>query len=200
MTGTPLRQSYREHVRRRSLEVARALAIAKGWDKVRVSEVAELVGTSRPSIYKEFGDKQGLGDAMVVEEAQRFLVGIQAVLDDHVDSAREGIAAAVRFALEEAAASPLLAAVLTAPRAGEPPRSGTGILPLLTTSASMLALASDRLVAYFGSHFPELDARDVVEGVDALIRLTVSHLVLPVGDAAESGRRISEVAIRYIRA
>lgn len=67
-------------------------------------------------LYKELGDKQGLGDALVVREAERFLVGIQEVLDAHVGQAAEAIIQSIRFSLDEAEASPLRKAVLTASR------------------------------------------------------------------------------------
>lgn len=192
-----LRLSFRRHLRGEALRAAHALTVEKGWERVRVSEVAALIGVSRPTLYKEFTDKQGLGDALVLQEAERFMVGIAAVLDAHCGTAEEAIPAAIRYTLDEAAASPLLKAVLTSPGA-DTPRDETGVLPLLTTSKSMLEFASARLVAWFGEHFPEIDTADAVEGVDALIRLTVSHLVLPSSDSVETGRRISEVALRYL--
>ncbi|WP_324192310.1 TetR/AcrR family transcriptional regulator [Nocardia puris] len=196
MVEESVRLSFRRQLRDEAIRAAHALTVEKGWDRVRVSEVAELIGVSRPTLYKEFGDKQGLGDALVLQEAERFLIGIAEVLDRHSSAAEEAIPAAVRYTLDEAAASPLLKAVLIAP--GSTPRDETGVLPLLTTSASMLGLASERLVTWFGEHFPHIDPDDVTDGVDALIRLTVSHLVLPNTDGAEAGRRISEVALRYL--
>ena len=189
--------SFRRHLREQAIRAAHALTLEKGWDRVRVSEVAALIGVSRPTLYKEFGDKQGLGDALVLMEAERFLVGIGAVLDEHCSAVEDAIPAAVRFTLDEAAASPLLKSVLTSPSSDSPPE-GTGVLPLLSTSASMLELASARLIGWFGKHFPEIDDDDVVDGVDALIRLTVSHVVLPASASEETGRRISEVALRYL--
>jgi AcrR family transcriptional regulator len=192
-----VRLSFRRHLRKEAIRAAHALTLEKGWDRVRVSEVAALIGVSRPTLYKEFGDKQGLGDALVLEEAERFLVGIGATLDDHRDALEEAIPAAVRYTLNEASSSPLLKSVLTSPGADSRPEE-TGVLPLLTTSASMLELASARLVGWIGKHFPQLDSDDVIDGVDALIRLTISHVVLPTSDSAETGRRISEVALRYL--
>lgn len=197
VVGESVRLSFRRHLREEAIRAAHALTVEKGWDRVRVSEVATLIGVSRPTLYKEFGDKQGLGDALVLKEAERFLAGIGATLDEHRDAVEEAIPAAVRFTLDEAAASPLLKSVLTSPRAENGPEE-TGVLPLLATSASMLELASAQLVGWFGEHSPGLDADDVVDGVDALIRLTISHLVLPKSDSAETGRRISEVALRYL--
>ena len=79
--GTPsLRESYRAQVRERTIEVAYSEAVDKGWDKVRVGQVATRVGVSRALLYKEFGDKHGLGEALVLHESERFLVGVQQVL------------------------------------------------------------------------------------------------------------------------
>lgn len=196
MATETLRMSYRRHLRESALKAAYDMTVEKGWSRVRVADVAAAIGVSRPMLYKEFGDKQGLGDALVLNETERFLVGIQAVLDEHSGQAAEAITESVRFTLDEAEASPLLKAVLTASRSGA--EEGTGVLPLLATSASLLELASARLVSWFNEHFPEIDHQDVIDGVDALIRLTVSHLVLPTADSAQTGRRISQVALRYL--
>lgn len=176
--------SFRRHIREQVLRATRELTIEKGWEQVRVSEVAEVVGVSRPTLYKEFGDKQGLGDALVVAEGQRFLEGIHAILAEHTGDVQGGITAAVRFTLREAEASPLLKSVLTSNHSGDD-RAGaptTGVLPLLPTSASLLQLSSAALVAWFHDHFADLDSEDVEEVADVLVRLTVSHVVLPSAD------------------
>lgn len=194
------RVSFRRHVREQALAAARTLTIEKSWERVRMSEVADLVGISRPTLYKEFVDKRGLGDALVLQEGERFLAGIQAVLDEHSGDAARGITAAVRFTLDEAESSPLLKAVLTFnPSAEEPNSSTTGMLPLLPTSASLLELSSARMATWFIEHFPGLDATEVTDVVDALVRLTVSHLVLPIADASTTATRISHIALRYLR-
>lgn len=142
-----------------------------------------------------------MGDALVISEAERFLDGIRSVLGAHSGDPATAIAASVRYTVDEAAASPLLKAVLTsncpADGSGET-TGGTGVLPLLTMSASLLQVASRSLVGWLGDQFPELEAAEIEDSVDALVRLTVSHLVLPSGDSAETGRRISEVALRYL--
>lgn len=195
-----MRMSFRRHMRDEVLRAARELTIEKGWERVRMSEVAELVGVSRPTLYKEFTDKQGLGDALVVTEGQLFLEGIHAVLASHTGDIGGGITAAVEYTLKEAEASPLLKAALTSTRTTTTGTrdSATGVLPLLPTSASLLELSSAALIAWFGEHFDQLDPEDVNEVADVLVRLTVSHLELPAADAHTTGRRISQVALRYL--
>ena len=43
--------------------------------------IAEIVGVSRPTIYAEFGNKEGIAEALVLAETNRFLIGVQERLD-----------------------------------------------------------------------------------------------------------------------
>ncbi|WP_183097312.1 TetR family transcriptional regulator [Nocardioides pelophilus] len=196
MDRPSVRESYRRHVRGLILESAYELAVAKGWDKVRMSEIAERAGASRALLYKVFGDKASLGDALLLREADRFLAGIHLELERHRSDAAAGISAAVQFTLTEAERSPLLKAVLISHRdATDQP---LGVLPLLTTSFTLLERSTEVLVGWFMESFPELDRTDVDDAADALVRLTVSHLALPNADMNTTGRQITEVALRYL--
>ena len=50
-----------------------------------MGRVAELTGVSRPTLYKEFGDKQGLADALALGETERFVAGVVRELDETVE-------------------------------------------------------------------------------------------------------------------
>ena len=206
----PLRVQFRRQVHEQALQAAHRMLVEQGWDSVTVSAVAAAVGVSRPTFYKEFAGKQALGEALVRRETDRFLAGVAAVLEEHTADAGAtstadagatstadagaAIAAAVRYTLVQAEASPLLRAALTSTRGGD-----DSLLPLLTTrSAPLLAAASAALSGWFGEHFPELDDATVAEGVDAVVRLVVSHLVLPAAPAEETARRLARVATRYL--
>lgn len=199
---TSLRQSYRAHLRQLALEAAYGETVDKGWDKVRVGQIATSIGASRAMLYKEFGDKQGLGEALVLHEAERFLAGIKEVLAGFPTDAAGGIQASVHFTLAESEKSPLLRAVLVSYRDPtlNPGAVDTrkGMLPLITTSGRLLDVASETLGAWLHQQFPQLDATDVQNATDALVRLTVSHLALPGADAKATGQQVSEVALRYL--
>ncbi len=200
--ATALRESYRAHLRQRALEAAYTETVDKGWDKVRVGHIATSIGAPRAMIYKEFGDKQGLGEALVLHEAERFLTGIQNVLTQFPADAAGGIRASVLYTLAEAESSPLLRAVLVSHRDpmldARTLASASGMLPLITTSRRLLDVASEALAGWLHEQFPELDGADVQDATDALVRLAVSHLALPGADADTTGRRIAEVALRYL--
>lgn len=195
MTVEPLRVAFRRQLREQALQEAQALTVDRGWAQVRMGEVAARTGVSRPTLYKEFGDRQGLGEALVLRETERFLTGIGEVLEQHATDVAAGILAAVEYVLAEAEASPLLRGILTSARAGD-----DDLLPLLTTrSAPVLAAATHTLVSWFHEHFPELDPEDLADSADALARLAVSHLVLPAEDRAGTARRLTRVALRCLR-
>ncbi|MEQ7847267.1 MULTISPECIES: TetR/AcrR family transcriptional regulator [Nocardioides] len=196
MSSPSMRERYREHVRAAVLETAHDLIAERGWERVRMGEIAEAVGVSRALLYKEFGDKPGLGEAVVLREAARFIEGIENVLAHHGSDASSGLAASVGFVLEEAENSPLLRAVLISNRDSPPP--ATGILPLLTTSAQLLELASGSLARWLTSHVAGLRADEVSDAAEALVRLTVSHLALPTRSRADTARKITEVGLRCL--
>ena len=190
----PLRVAFRRQVREQALDVAHRLTLERGWDLVRVGEVAVAAGVSRPTIYKEFGNKQGIGEALVLRETDRFLAGIAERLSEHEGDPGTGIATAVEFTLREAADNPLLHAVLTSTRGG-----ADALLPLLTTrSAPVLEASSAVLTGWFCAQFPDMEPQVVAEGVDALVRLTVSHLVLPAAPPAETAARLAGLAVRFL--
>ncbi len=191
---TAPRQAFREQVHEQALEVAHAMAVERGWDAVRFGDVAVAVGVSRPTLYAAFGNKEGLAEALVLRETQRFLTGIAEVMDAHVAAPVQAVTAAVAYTLEEAERSPLLHAILTATRGGS-----ESLLPLLTTRSSpVLGAATSVLRAWFAEHVPTLRDEVVAEGVDALVRLVVSHLVLPAEDPAATPDRLARLAIGYL--
>ena len=97
--------------------------------------------------------------------------------------------------LAEADASPLLCAILTSARDAD-----NDLLPMLTTrSAPVLDAATRTLISWFTQHFPQLDPRDLADGVDALVRLAVSHLVLPVDDRTTTAHRLTRIALRTLQ-
>lgn len=194
MSVEPLRQTYRRQVHDQALEAAQAMLVDRGWDQVRFGDVAVAIGVSRPTLYAAFGNKDGLAEALVRRETDRFLTGVSAVMDEHAAAPVAAVTAAVAFTLEEAARSPLLHAILTQTRG-----ASDSLLPLLTTRSSPILQASTAvLVGWFGEHVPELDATIAYEGVDALVRLVVSHLVSPAEDVGQTPGRLARLAVRYL--
>jgi len=194
MTALSMREAFRRQVHDQALEVAHTMLVERGWDHVRFGDVAIAVGVSRPTLYAAFGNKEGLAEALVLRETDRFLSGIAEVLDAHTDDPAVAVTTAVAFTLEEAERSPLLHAILTQTRGGS-----DSLLPLLTTRSSPVLQASTTVLrGWIAEHVPDLHPDVVAEGVDALVRLVVSHLVLPAEDPSRTPERLARLAIRYL--
>lgn len=190
------KESVRVMLRDQLLDAARDLLIDRGWTQVRMAEIANRVGVSRQTVYNEFGSKEGLGEAVAMREADRFLAGISDRLDEHRDDLRAAIRSAVEYTLSEAADNPVLKAVLTATRGG-----ADELLPFFTTrSEPILNAAVGLLLAYFDAHWPDigLDADQRRFVLESVVRLVISHLVMPLAPAEEIATQISWLADRII--
>jgi hypothetical protein len=78
-------------------------------------------------------------------------------------------------------------------------RGTSDLLPLLTTRAEpMLTSSRTLLTTYLNEHWPQLPYRDVVLVAESLIRLTVSHLVLPLAPSETVADQLAELAARAL--
>ena len=176
----PVNEAFRREVRERALAVARRLTIDRGWQQVRFVEVADEVGVSRPTMYSEFGSKAGLGEALVLAETDTFLTGLTATLQEQLGDLPSAAKAALRFTVLAASENPLLHGVLT--NAGD-----RDLLRLLTSkSGPVLPIAVLVLTEWFGEHFPQVPQRMFAELIEALVRLTLSHLTQPTRELPET--------------
>ena len=181
---------------RTALLDAAADAVLHGdWAKARMADVARAAGVSRQTLYYEFGTKDALAEALALLEAERYMTGAEAAMTGHDGSPAEAIAAATEFTLREAGGNPLLKAVLT-----DSHMEGAGaMLPYLTTRAEgILAAVRARIAAYCADHWPHLPTADVELAADTVVRLTVSHLVLPGARPEQTAASIARLVDRLL--
>ncbi|WP_433384033.1 TetR family transcriptional regulator [Actinoplanes sp. CA-142083] len=195
MEVTPsYREANRARLRESLIRAARDLTVSQGWDGVRMVDVAAAVGVSRQTVYNEFHDRAGLAEALAVSEVRRFAQQVRAALFTHGGDVRAAAYAALLLTLDEAARNPLVRAILTSGRGG-----AEELLPYLTTrSEIVLTEAGGVLVEWAGVHLPDLPAEAIVLAVDSVIRLTVSHIILPLATTAETASSLAEVFVRLL--
>ncbi|MBK3624550.1 TetR family transcriptional regulator [Streptomyces sp. MBT49] len=175
------RVAWRSQARERILDEAWELAGHQGWDKVRVADLAERAEVSRPSIYKLFGDRAGIGQALVKRETERFLLGLAAVLDAHREDLATSLRAGVAHALDEGVRNPFIGAVLTATRGGT-----DALLPFLTSRPDPVFSSARTLVAaWLGEMAPDAAPRRRDAAADVVVRLTLSHMTLPATEPGD---------------
>lgn len=172
------------------LDAAAALIIERGFRRVRMQDVADAVGVSRQTVYNEFGDKWRLAQALTLRENDRYLDTVDETMNRH-DDLYSAVAAAVSYTLSTAADDPLKKAILT----------GTGsedLLPLMTTQAEpVLFEAKRRIIAHVLRQWPGHDTSELTDLADAVVRLTISHVVLPMDPPDAVAARLARLVTRY---
>ncbi|GII22929.1 TetR/AcrR family transcriptional regulator [Planosporangium mesophilum] len=186
--GERFADRVRRDLRSALLTATGELIVAYGFRRLRMADVAARVGVSRQTVYNEFGDKSRLAQALVLHETARLLDGIGAALNAYADPHR-AIREAVRYVLQDGQDNPLVKASLTGDGAEE-------LLPLITTRGEPVVLAArKRIVAQLRDKWSTPDAELVA---DTAVRLTVSHLVLPLDPPEHAAESVARVVSRLI--
>jgi AcrR family transcriptional regulator len=177
----------------RVLDAALALAAASGIQHLTMDEIAARAGVGRMTVYRRFGDKDRLLEALAVREGRRCLAELDVVSDPSApisDQVAEGFATSLRLAREH----PLLNRLARV----EPET----VLASLTADGGALFAMSRAFVATRlreSQRAGVLGPVDVEAAAEVLVRLAFSFVliqesVLPVGD----DERIRAVARRLV--
>ena len=189
---TTYSQRVRASLREELLDAATELLADHGYGRLRMVDVAGRVGVSRQTVYNEFGSKTALAQAVALRTASEFLDGIKQRLAS-TDDLVEGIRLAVIYTVEHARENRLAAAALGT---GE----GEDLLPLLTTRGEpVLRAATEVAATHYLERVPELDAASAGLLAETVVRLSLSHLVLPTHSAVEAAESVCAVIAPAIR-
>jgi AcrR family transcriptional regulator len=183
---TPFAHRARVTLRETLLEAAAELLPERGYAALRMADVAARAGVSRQTVYNEFGNKAALAEAVVLRTTAEFLDGIR----QRFLGARcllDGIRQAVVFTIEHGRENPLVAAALGT-------GAGEDLLPLLTTKgAPILKAAAELGAAHYREMRPALDAGAADLLAETVVRLCLSHLVLPTHTAVQAADAVCTV-------
>ncbi|MFD6494531.1 TetR/AcrR family transcriptional regulator [Streptomyces sp. NPDC060188] len=183
--------AWRRQMREQVLAAAGELASVRGWDRVTMADLAERAEVSRPSIYKEFGDRAGIGRALVQRETDNFLRGVAEALERPGGDVATCLVGA-SYALNESADNPLISAVLRAARHGT-----DGLLPFLASRPDPIFDSARSLLEVWLTHRePTKGVWRTAEAADVAVRLTLSHMLLPAGESD----RVPELLLQAVLA
>ena len=175
------------------LATAKDVVVAGDWERMPLAEIASRAGVSRQTVYKEFGNKYGLARALSEFETASYMEELATVLEGYPTDPVAGARAAVLHTLETGADDPLLKAILSSAR------GPSELLPWFTTRADPLLEAAGKLLTgYLTEHWPHLTTRDVRLVADSVIRLTVSHLVLPLAPIERTADDLATLVERLL--
>ena len=167
------------------------MVCAEGWGAVNMSRIADEVVISRPVLYKEFGPKRSLGEALVTRETETFLGGVVARLHAHPDDPVAGLSAATEFAVRSSQDNTLITAILAGGHGAD-----AELLPLLTTDPQpVLARAVALLGAAVRAQYilPALDDAELESTIEIVVRITLSYMLQPLGPPDRGAAQIRRV-------
>ncbi|MFJ7212007.1 transcriptional regulator, TetR family [Amycolatopsis pretoriensis] len=174
------------------LDAAADLLPDRGHAGLRMADVAAKAGVSRQTVYNEFGNKAALTQAVALRTAAEFLDGIRQRFET-ADGLLAGIHHAVVYTIEHARENRLVAAALGT-------EAGEDLLPLLTSRGEpILTAAADLAAEQYREFEPGLSAEAAALLAETVVRLSLSHLVLPTHSATEAADSVTTVLEPVIR-
>jgi AcrR family transcriptional regulator len=185
-------QASRELLRETVLDAVGELAAFQPWADVTMTDVAERAGVSRQTLYNAFGSRQELMQAYALREAERFLADTRDAIRAHAPDPRAALDAALRVFLSAAATHPVIRAMIASD-------DGDELLPLLTTrGAPLVGVVRDRLADELVAQWPTVARADAELVSDCLVRLAISHAVLPSAAPAETSGAVARILGPYV--
>ncbi|WP_170067902.1 TetR/AcrR family transcriptional regulator [Lentzea guizhouensis] len=166
------------------IEAAADLLAVRGFHGLRMIEVASRAGVSRQTVYNEFGNKEGLVQAVAAHRTEEYLAGIAQRLRQDPDP-WQAMRLAFRFTFEQTEKDRLASAMLTGQDAED-------LLPFLTIRGHpVLFHATEVVERHLSEHFPGKRVRFTAE---TTVRLALSHLLMPSGDLDDAMDAVITVA------
>ncbi len=153
----------------RVLDVAAGLLLRHGLSGLEVDDVAAASGVGRSTIYRRFGDRNGLISAALAQEGRRFFSALAGAVDS-IDRLEDQVVAAFAAGLRLVRRGDFGSLLRTEPL----------LLQLLTVdSGPIVAAARDQLVAEATRRRPDLDPTRAAGTAELLVRLAISFVILP---------------------
>lgn len=169
------------------------LVRSHGWSATSMSDIAKAVGVSRQTLYNEFGSRSALVEAYLGREIDLLVQRVTEVVRAHGDDAHLALHQAFALFLQLASDEPVVQIIVSNAEAGELHR----MLPTLGQ-----ALARGRIAQLIPEFWPQVGAADAELLADTLVRLAISHAMLPIGDpddvAAGVGRMLGPFVDRLL--
>jgi len=157
------------------------------WADITMADIARAAGVSRQTLYKEFGSRDEFSQALVLREAERFLLAVRGAVHANLDNPARALSAAFDVFLTAAAENPLVRTIVS----GD---GSEGLLVLFTThGAPVVEGAAQQLEAIIVDGWPVVERHDAELLSECLVRLAISYAALPKGPASMSAESVATV-------
>jgi AcrR family transcriptional regulator len=160
----------------------------RGWSATTMSDVAAAAGVSRQTLYNEFGSRQLLVEAYIGREVDALIERATEVVRANADDAHRALRSAFTLFLQLASDEPVVRIIVQHAEGGELHQLLTGL---------GRSLASDRIAALIPEVWPQVGA-DARLLADTLVRLAISHALLPTDDPGEVARGVGRMLAPFV--
>jgi AcrR family transcriptional regulator len=193
MSASPDRVPYptaaRTLLRETVIAAVDDLIRTRGWSATTMSDVAAAAGVSRQTLYNEFGSRQLLVEAYIGREVDALIERATEVVRANADDAHRALRSAFTLFLQLASDEPVVRIIVQHAEGGELHQLLTGL---------GRSLASDRIAALIPEVWPQVGADDARLLADTLVRLAISHALLPTDDPGEVARGVGRMLAPFV--
>jgi AcrR family transcriptional regulator len=165
------------------------LVRARGWSATTMSDVAAAAGVSRQTLYNEFGSRQALVEAYIAREIQNLVAEVTKEVVANADDAHRALRIAFTLFLKLASDEPVVQLIASDAAGGELYRLLTGVGQ---------ALAGEQVGRLIPQVWPQVGADDARLLADSLVRLAISHALLPSQDPAATARDVGRMLAPFV--
>ena len=191
-TRLPYPVAARELLRNTLLDAACERLRTRAWGEVTMADIAVTAGVSRQTLYREFGSREEFAQALVLREADRFLVAVEEAVNAHLDDPATAMSAAFDVFLTAASENPLMRSIVEGDGAEE-------LLALFTTHGKPLVeRTAEHLSAVIIAGWPPIRREDASLLSECLVRLAISYAALPKGPASMTASSVATLLGPYV--
>jgi AcrR family transcriptional regulator len=160
------------------------LARSRGWSATTMSDVAAAAGVSRQTLYNEFGSRRALVEAYITREIENLVAQATDAVQANADDARRALRIAFSLFLKLASDEPIVQLIVNDAEGGELQR-------MLTALGQ--SLASERVAHLIPEMWPQVGADDARLLAESLVRLAISHALLPTQEPEVAAREVERM-------
>jgi AcrR family transcriptional regulator len=160
------------------------LARTRGWAATTMSDVAAAAGVSRQTVYNEFGTRQALVQAYVTREIESLITDVESLVRNGSHDAHAALQSAFGLFLQLASDEPVVQIIVAGAEGGE-------LIRMLTEVGR--AVAADRIGRLIVEVWPQAPLADAEMLAETLVRLAISHALLPTADPGTTAASITRM-------
>jgi AcrR family transcriptional regulator len=173
------------------LDAVGELLAEKPWTGVTMAAVAKRAGVSRQTLYNAFGNREELAQAYLMREAGRFLAAIEEAVRGNAGDPRRALASSAELFLSLVGTHPMVRALST--------QEGEELVALATVrGGALLTGMTDQLGELIVATWPQVDPEGARLLAATLVRLAISHAVLPTAPPEETAADIVRILGPFI--